>query len=172
MRVGALGSSPLTRRPLRMRWNEAWRVSLRGRWSGGGGDDQVTRVQGLEGASVKLLTTQFPGTLSGGGPQSLLWGGTTRPIDDIRSRSSGSCSGSPQACPGGLRILGWTRWERRSWGWDARWPCMWPPMSRSWNPSSTQLRLSWHWGSSMPARHNRGRKGQRWSGCPAWHPGF
>ena len=56
---GELGSSPLTCRPLIMRWNEAWRVALRGRWSWGGGDDQMTGVQGLEGGSVELLTTQF-----------------------------------------------------------------------------------------------------------------
>ena len=41
-----------------MRWYEAWRVALRRRGSGGG-DDQVTGVQGLEGASVELLTTHF-----------------------------------------------------------------------------------------------------------------
>ena len=36
----------------------------------------------------------------------------------------------------------------------------------SWSPSSTQLRLSWHWGPSKPARQNRGHGGRRWNGCP------
>ena len=88
-----------------------------------------------------------------------------------QARSEEEC-GSSQACPDGRRTLGWTRWGQHSKGWSARWPYMWPPMFRSWSPSSTQLWLSWHWATSRPARHNRGREGRKWSECPVCPLGF
>ena len=86
--------------------------------------------------------------------------------------ASDPCSGSPQICQGVLKTLGWPRWGRLSSWWDEHWPCMCPPKFQSWSLSSTQLRLSWRWGPSWLARHNLGSEGQRWSGCPAWHPGL
>ena len=43
---------------------------------------------------------------SRGGPQSLLGGGTQRPVDTNRSPSSEPCSGSSQVCPGLMWTLG------------------------------------------------------------------
>ena len=52
---GALGLSPLTRRPRGVRWYEAWRVALSGRGARG----EVTGVWGLEGSGIELLAAEF-----------------------------------------------------------------------------------------------------------------
>ena len=139
VRLGSCFASLLASRPLRMLWYEAWRVALmsNGRLRLG---DWGVRVGGRWHRTVECTVQSAP---SGGEPQSLLWGGIALPFDGNRSRSSEPCSGSPKVCPGLMRTLGWTRWERHSQGWSSRWPYKWPPRFRLWSPSLTQLGLSW-----------------------------
>ena len=128
-------------------------------------------MQGLEGASVELLAPQFKCALRERTPVSALrWDATAfRLIPVVIIRPLFWITSSLSRCDEDTWVnqMGWS-----SWGWGAQWPCMWPPMFRSWNLSLTQQGLSWHWEPSKPARHNCGREGQRWSGCPAWHLGF
>ena len=65
-----------------------------------------------------------------------------------------------------LWTLGWTRWDGIMYS-----ECG-TSRFQTWNPSSTQLRISWNWRRSWLAWHNRRREGWRWSRCPAWNPRF
>ena len=131
--LGALGSSFMTRRHLRVRQYKAWSVVLNRRGSGSNLTRKWTVRERVGGRMHKTVVSavlcpqgEDPRLCSKVRVRETSWS-----LIGSRSRSPKHYSGSLQVYLDWKRTPVWTRWKWHNLGWGAQWSCTSPPKHRS-----------------------------------------